>query len=352
VRLLPKTDDGRQIPAYGHPEAAAAAVACAARYGAWRAAPRGVVPKLADIKGDDARTLVREFLVTGGGWLPPEVTATLLRCYGIPPAELVPVRSEDAAAAFADGGRIPVVLKADVPGLVHKTDAGGVELDLRTEADVRAACRRLKERFGRKLRKVLVQPMIRGGTEMIVGVADDLNGMQCVTSDASGQIKVHLTVTKGPFGASNIVCGPAQACLISVTQATPSPTQEADTPITFGLPGHARRDDDQPGPDRDPCRVPGRTGTRIRVAAANAEEPATSSSAALLHERHDRERQGRTARRGMTYAPGCTAAPRRKGDKHRSVADEQTGTADGGLVAGRAVGPGGRDPCCRGVPRR
>jgi Neocarzinostatin family len=68
----------------------------------------------------------------------------------------------------------------------------------------------------------------------------DLNGMQSVTADASGQVKVDLTVTKGPFGANNIVCGPARPCLISVTQATPSPTQEADTPITFGLPGHAR----------------------------------------------------------------------------------------------------------------
>ena len=174
VRLLPKTDDGRQIPAYGYPEAAAAAVAHAARYGAWRAAPRGVVPKLADIRGDDARALVREFLVTGGGWLPPEVTAALLRCYGIPLAELVPVHSEDeAAAAFAAGGGVPVVLKADVPGLVHKTDAGGVELGLGTEAEVRAACRRLEERFGGKLCKVLVQPMIGGGTEVIVGVADD-----------------------------------------------------------------------------------------------------------------------------------------------------------------------------------
>ena len=175
VRLLPETDDGRQIPAYAYPEAAAAAVTRAARYGAWRAAPRGAVPKLADIRGDDARALVREFLGTGdGGWLPPEVTAALLRCYGIPLAELVPARSEDqAAAAFAGGGEVPVVLKADVPGLVHKSDAGGVELGLRTEADVRAAYRRLEERFGRKLRKILVQPMIGDGTEVIVGVADD-----------------------------------------------------------------------------------------------------------------------------------------------------------------------------------
>ena len=175
VRLLPKTDDGRQIPAYAYPEAAAAAVARAARYGAWRAAPRGMVPKLADIRDDDARALVHESLGTGdGGWLPPEVTAALLRCYGIPLAELVPARSQDeAVAAFAAGGGVPVVLKADVPGLVHKTDAGGVELGLRTEADVRAAYRRLEERFGRKLRTILVQPMIGGGTEVIVGVADD-----------------------------------------------------------------------------------------------------------------------------------------------------------------------------------
>ena len=175
VRLLPKTDDGRQVPAYAYPEAAAAAVACAARYGAWRAAPRGVVPKLADISDDDARVLVHDSLGTGdGSWLPPEVTAALLRCYGIPLAELVPARSQDeAVAAFAAGGGVPVVLKADVPGLVHKTDAGGVELDLRTEADVRAAYRRLEERFGPKLRTILVQPMIGDGTEVIVGVADD-----------------------------------------------------------------------------------------------------------------------------------------------------------------------------------
>jgi Neocarzinostatin family len=62
----------------------------------------------------------------------------------------------------------------------------------------------------------------------------DLTGMQGVVSDASGRVKNEFTITKGPFGANNIVCSPAQACLISVTQATPSPTQEADAPITFG----------------------------------------------------------------------------------------------------------------------
>jgi acyl-CoA synthetase (NDP forming) len=182
VRLLPgpgKGDGhsgGSRVPAYSSPEAAAAAVARAARYGAWRAAPSGVVPELAGIRTEDARALVRGFLGPDGhqGWLPPDTTAALLRCYGIPLAELVAVRSEDAAvAAFAAGGGVPVALKADVPGLVHKTDAGGVELDLRNESDVRAAYRGLAGRFGGTLHAVLVQPMIGDGTEVIAGVADD-----------------------------------------------------------------------------------------------------------------------------------------------------------------------------------
>jgi acyl-CoA synthetase (NDP forming)/GNAT superfamily N-acetyltransferase len=175
VRVLPRTAGDSQIPAYGYPEAAVGAMARAARYGAWRAEPRGQVPSFPDIRTEDARTLVREFFraTLGGGWMPPDKTAELLRCYGISLAELTPARSEDEAVGAFEATVGPVVLKADVPGLVHKTDAGGVELDLRTEADVRRAYRALTERFGERQGQVLVQPMIVGGTEVIVGVADD-----------------------------------------------------------------------------------------------------------------------------------------------------------------------------------
>jgi acyl-CoA synthetase (NDP forming) len=86
VRLLPRPKG--QVPAYSYPEAAVAAVARAATYGAWRAEPRGQVPSFPDVKTADARALVHEFLAQGSGrgCLPTEKTADLLRCYGIPVA--------------------------------------------------------------------------------------------------------------------------------------------------------------------------------------------------------------------------------------------------------------------------
>jgi acyl-CoA synthetase (NDP forming) len=74
-------------------------------------------------------------------------------------------------AAAALGGH--VALKADVPGVVHKSDAGAVELDLRGPAEVRSAMRRLEGRFGDRLSGVLVQAMISGGTETIIGVVQE-----------------------------------------------------------------------------------------------------------------------------------------------------------------------------------
>lgn len=65
--------------------------------------------------------------------------------------------------------------------------------------------------------------------------SDDCNlaGMQSVVADAQGRVRVEFTVVKGPFGANRIVCSASQPCLVSVTQATPSPTQEADAPVSF-----------------------------------------------------------------------------------------------------------------------
>jgi len=191
VRLVDGETGGaeaRKIPSYGTPEAAARALARAARYGAWQVKSHDQLPKFPDLDGheedgtaagaspvEEARAVVRAFLARspGGGWLPPGDRHALLGGYGIPIARMTITRSEDDAVAVAAAAAGPVVLKADVPGLVHKSDAGAVILDLRTEDSVRAGYRTLADRFGAKLTGVHVQPMIAGGTEVIIGVQDD-----------------------------------------------------------------------------------------------------------------------------------------------------------------------------------
>ena len=173
VRLIDAR--GGKIPAYGYPEAAAGALARAAAYGQWRSAPRTLVPALADVDVADGRALIRRFpgQARAGGWLPPDDAIALLRLYGIGLVSTVTAHTADEAVSAADAAGYPVVLKAGVPGLVHKTDAGAVLLDLRTEDAVRAGYRRLASLFGSRLGGVLVQPMITGGTEVIIGVRDD-----------------------------------------------------------------------------------------------------------------------------------------------------------------------------------
>jgi acyl-CoA synthetase (NDP forming)/L-amino acid N-acyltransferase YncA len=176
VRLLPSRAAGRgPVPTYAYPRSAARALGHAARYGAWRTQPPGRVPTFAELRPDDARALVHRFLdgTPDGGWLPPAQVGTLLRCYGIAQVPTRLVASEQAAVAAAGQLGGPVVLKADVPGLVHKTDAGAVQLDLHGNGEVRAGYRALAARFGDRMSATLVQPMITGGTEVIIGVVHE-----------------------------------------------------------------------------------------------------------------------------------------------------------------------------------
>lgn len=190
------------IPAYVYPESAAQALGHAVRYGAWRAGSTGQVPDLDGINQDDARDLVAKFLATShlGGWLPPDLVTRLLACYGIDLVRTRTAASADEAAQAAAELAGPVVLKADVPGLVHKSDAGAVLLDLRSEPDVRRGYDQLGARFGADLRRVLVQPMITDGVEVLIGVVHEpvfgplvVFGLGGVATDVLGDHVARLT---------------------------------------------------------------------------------------------------------------------------------------------------------------
>jgi acyl-CoA synthetase (NDP forming)/RimJ/RimL family protein N-acetyltransferase len=164
-----------RLPIYSYPESAARALGHAASYREWRDSQRGQVPELADVDAAGAHALVAAFLADRreGGWLAAPDAAALLSSYGIHMVETSSVIGEDAALAAAAGLGGHVVLKADVAGLVHKTDAGAVKLDLRTPEEVAGAYAELAAAFGSDLRRVLVQPMLSGGVETIIGVVQE-----------------------------------------------------------------------------------------------------------------------------------------------------------------------------------
>ena len=117
----------------------------------------------------------------------PEEVERLLKCYGIrtPAAERAASPAEAGEAARRLGGR--VVLKAIGP--VHKTDVGGVRLDLsgadEVTAEAAAMARRLDE-AGERLEGFLVQEEVEGGVEMLVGVAVDPRFGPVVACGAGG----------------------------------------------------------------------------------------------------------------------------------------------------------------------
>jgi acetyl coenzyme A synthetase (ADP forming)-like protein len=157
--------DGR-VAAFGYPESAARALGRAAERAEWLRRPHGAMLALDGIDRAAGAEVVERALATAEDiWLDPAETRELLSAYGLPlVAERVAATPADAAAAAVELG-FPVVVKTAAAG-AHKTEGGGVVLDL-ADAD---AVRRAAERLGGP---VVVQPMVRGGAELLAGVVQD-----------------------------------------------------------------------------------------------------------------------------------------------------------------------------------
>ncbi|MGV9761133.1 bifunctional acetate--CoA ligase family protein/GNAT family N-acetyltransferase [Streptomyces tricolor] len=177
VELLPAAESGT-IPSYADPQAAARALAHAARRAAWLARPAGTVPDLDGVEAERARTLVEDHLAAhpGGGWLDPRECADLLACYGIPQISWAWAETEDEAVLAADrlrGSDGRVVMKAHWPGSAHKSEQHAVLLDLRGDAQIRGAFRDLRTRFAGLMTGAVLQPLAARGTELCAGVVQD-----------------------------------------------------------------------------------------------------------------------------------------------------------------------------------
>lgn len=185
------------VPVYPTPERAIAALA--AVHTTSRGARAQEAPRFADIP------------VPSDGATEKDMKELLAGC-GLPIPESVVVSSAPAARAAVShvGGR--AVLKAVVPGLLHKSDAGGVVLDVRGD-DAEDAFTRLQELGG----EVLVERFVPGGTEVIVGVTPSPLG---------------AVLTVGVGGVLTEVVSDAAVRLLPVT------TQEIEEMLDATVVGH------------------------------------------------------------------------------------------------------------------
>jgi acyl-CoA synthetase (NDP forming)/GNAT superfamily N-acetyltransferase len=190
------------VPCYSCPEDAAHALGLAWSYGRWLARPAGTVPVFDGLRREAAKDLITAFLrrCPAGGWLPPAEAMTLLGHYGLPVADWCWAESADAAARACVRIGGPVAMKAQVPGVIHKTDAGAVRLGLRGQGEVRDAYHRFQSAFGDDLQGVLIQPMQPDGLEALCGVVQEpvfgplvLFGLGGTATDALADRTARLT---------------------------------------------------------------------------------------------------------------------------------------------------------------
>lgn len=175
---LPLRVAAETIPTYAFPENAARALGKAAAYAAWRHQPAGLLWTFDDIHVEEARTICRNALARGDSWLNDHDIWQVLTAFGFPVAVHRLARTADEAIAFASIIGFPVAAKLASTKVTHKTELGAVRLNLTSSDELRTAFDDIMARARRvvgseAIEGVLIQPMICGGTETLLGITHD-----------------------------------------------------------------------------------------------------------------------------------------------------------------------------------
>ena len=165
------------VPAFVFPESAARALAALCRYQEWLARPANE-PVAYTVDRACAESVIARARAAGRTHLEQSEALELCAAYGIPVAGARVAHSADEAARAAAAVGFPVVMKVVSPDIIHKSDVGGVVLGIDDEAGARAAYEAMTRDVAARvpnaaIRGALVQHMVTGGIETIVGVSRD-----------------------------------------------------------------------------------------------------------------------------------------------------------------------------------
>ena len=172
---------GRFVPRYAFPDDAVSALAQAAHYGEWLRKPKGTVAKIRGIKRKRAREVIEGAMPRTAErpfWLSGEEITELLDSYGIDFVNTLTAKTAAEAATYASKLGFPIAVKLASSTITHKSDVGGVVLDLNSESEVKGAYNNIRAKLtkiGRahEMDGVIVQRMVPGGIEAIVGMKHD-----------------------------------------------------------------------------------------------------------------------------------------------------------------------------------
>ncbi|MES2154532.1 MAG: acetate--CoA ligase family protein [bacterium] len=198
------------VATYSFPENAVAALGALGRLDGFRRRDAGAHPAI----GEDrpaVRSIIARVVADGREWLKQHEALALVAAYGIPVARHAAVTSVDGAVQAAEWIGYPVVLKAESPRLLHKSDTGGVRLGLKDAADVRAAFAAMKRDLagrGIALDEAVVMQHAPTGTELILGATHHASFGPAVAFGLGGvHAEVLADVAVGLAPLSDAECG-------------------------------------------------------------------------------------------------------------------------------------------------
>ena len=163
------------VPCYAFPTTAAKALGSLYKY--HKALNRNIGEEkiFLDVNKAEGKEIIQSFSANGSGqagdFLSTSAVYNLLEKYNIPVAKWGIAKNLKGAVKVSEEIGFPVVLKADSPSLIHKSDSGGVAVNLKNSGEVKQEVDRMEKKFGPKNLNFFIQKFLPGGRELIAGVS-------------------------------------------------------------------------------------------------------------------------------------------------------------------------------------
>ena len=161
------------VPFYTYAEGSIRALKAMLRFVDWVKSPDGNITKF-EVDKDKAQSIFDKVKSEGRTNLLEDEGREILYAYGFPLPQSVVATTEDEAVAAANKIGYPIVMKISSPQIVHKSDAGGVKVNLTNDDETRDGFKTIMDNAKKydsnaDIKGVLIVEMVKGGKEMIIG---------------------------------------------------------------------------------------------------------------------------------------------------------------------------------------